>query len=1081
MRLKWLRILVAIGCVFFISSTLTAQGIFTGINNTVINLPCSQTCTDLNFQVPHLKSDDDYQVVSIPYTPYPYTTSGGNELTALYADDRYSQAISLPFPICFYGAVYNQVVVGSNGLLTFDVANANCNAAYTVTPPIPYSLGTICQQSGIYYPRAAVMGAYSDLDPQASASPPGRKIEWRMEGSAPFRRFVASWFQVGVFGNAGCSMTTPTTFQIVINESTSVIEVFFQQKICQDASTGRSILGVQDWTRTMAVAAPGKNATIWSANNEGYRFIPSGASSRFVRSELYILNGVTPIATATTSTTSPGLIDISFGSICLASPSQQYLVKTLYSSCLNPAVTVVIDDTITINRNPALNATAATTNTLCGNPSGTIQVSVPAGTGISPYTFILNPGPAQIVQTGPSPMTFSNVAQGTYTVNVTDNSGNCSSTIPNITVNRTNDLVASVSPTSTTCAAVNDGTITVTPTTGSGPYTFLLNPGNITQTGNTTIFTGQAAGSYTVVVSDASGCISNPVPVDIAAGPALTTTATLTDVLCNGGATGTITVAVPVAGTAPYEYSLDNTLWQTSNSFTGLIAGTYTVYFRESNGCTGQLTQTISEPVVLNATMTSTAALCNGQNNGIINVTPSGGVTPYQYSIDAGANWQSSNTFNVAAGIYTVIIRDANQCNTTQTVTVTEPAALTATAVTSNASCDGGNDGTITISATGGTTSYQYSIDGTTYQGSDIFNVAPGSYTVTVKDNLGCIYPFTAVVGLTNNLTFIPQTDPTICESKSTQLQLISNATQYSWTPAAGLSSTSISNPVDNPTVTTTYTVTATLGRCTANDIVTVNVNAAPVPDAGADAFICYGQTYTLQGSGGAQYTWTPSTYLNSSSGANPVSNPAKTITYTLSKVVDANGCESLITDGIVVDVTPPIKVTTFPFDTIGYPGDKFQLSAIAAVPAANIYTWNPATRLTNGNIANPVVTVGNIGEDIVYQVTASTNAGCKGEGYVRLRVYKGPDIYVPTGFTPNGDGKNDKFYPFPVGIKSINYFRVFNRWGQLVFSTTKLYDGWDGTGNGVAQGTGTYVWMAEGITNDNKLITKKGTVVLIR
>ena len=87
----------------------------------------------------------------------------------------------------------------------------------------------------------------------------------------------------------------------------------------------------------------------------------------------------------------------------------------------------------------------------------------------------------------------------------------------------------------------------------------------------------------------------------------------------------------------------------------------------------------------------------------------------------------------------------------------------------------------------------------------------------------------------------------------------------------------------------------------------------------------------------------------------------------------------------------------------------------------------------------------------------------------------------MPTGFSPNGDGKNDKFTPFPVAMKSYNYFRVFNRWGQLVFSTNKLNDGWDGRFGGVEQGNGVYVWMIEGLTRDNRVITKKGTVTLIR
>jgi gliding motility-associated-like protein len=150
-------------------------------------------------------------------------------------------------------------------------------------------------------------------------------------------------------------------------------------------------------------------------------------------------------------------------------------------------------------------------------------------------------------------------------------------------------------------------------------------------------------------------------------------------------------------------------------------------------------------------------------------------------------------------------------------------------------------------------------------------------------------------------------------------------------------------------------------------------------------------------------------------------------------------------------------------------------------VPSANIFTWTPSFNLSNPNVDNPVVTAVNVGDSIVYKVTASSAAGCIGEAYVRVRVYKGPDLYVPTAFTPNGDGRNDRFYPFPVGIKAINYFRVFNRWGQLVFSSNTLHQGWDGKLRGTDQPTGVYVWMAQGIDKNNKLITKQGTVTLIR
>ena len=332
-------------------------------------------------------------------------------------------------------------------------------------------------------------------------------------------------------------------------------------------------------------------------------------------------------------------------------------------------------------------------------------------------------------------------------------------------------------------------------------------------------------------------------------------------------------------------------------------------------------------------------------------------------------------------------------------------------------------------------------------------------------------------VGLNTNLTINPQADKIICEGTTTQLQLTSNATQYAWSPATGLSNTSISNPVANPIITTQYLVTATLGRCTVNDTINITVNTAPLPDAGTNGFICYGQSYPLQGSGGILFNWTPVSGLSSSTIANPISTPVKTTTYTLS-VKDANGCQSLVTDDVVVDVTPPIVVSTFPKDTIVYSGDQFK---ILATSVANMYSWSPTKGLSNPAIQDPVVNSGAIGDVVIYKVTASTIAGCKGEGSIKVQVYKGPDIYMPTGFTPNGDGKNDRFKPFPVGIKQINYFKVFNRWGRQLFSSTTLNDGWDGKYGGTDQPSGVYVWMVQGVTKNDKIITKKGTVTLIR
>lgn len=1214
----------------------------TGINGTVFSYICPQSCTNLNLQIPHIKGTGDYAVGNIPYEPYPWTTATGTELIELYADDRFSPVINLPFPFCFYGSVYNSCVLGSNGLITFDLSNAGQVNAWSLTTvpngtipqPIPYSGGAPNTTAETYYPRASIMGAYHDIFPLLTAGGQ-RKVEYYVTGTAPCRKFVVSFYSVPLYGSAVCN-SLYCSQQIVLHENTGIIDVYFGNKpVCNNWNEGLAILGLQNWDRNAAVTAPGKNCTVWSESSTSYRFTPSGTGSRFVSSELYTMSG-SLIATADTLTTNPGLLDLRFLNICPPPDTTDYEVRTTFSSCNNPAVQMVNIDTIRTVRNNQLGATATSTNNACGPPSGTITVTIPAGAGVAPFTYVLDGGTPVVAGTS---YIFSGVLHGPHTIEVTDANGavGCTSTIQ-ITVGRDNALLATTSTTQTFCSGSASGTITVTPTNGVGPYTYILNGGLPVTGGSPYTFTGLSAGVYSLVIEDVTGCLSNPlnititdgpgvggnssstattcpaaangtitvnvttgvapytfsldggtpqagpnpftftgvsagphsvlvtddvgctlslnvnvtsgpaltaantafstscfgamdgsirvnpvggmapytysldgaaavpgsVPhtffnlyhgihniqvfdasgcetivyaVNVPAGPALNTSAAKTDVLCNGDATGSITVSQPSAGQPPFEYSLDGTNWQSNNQFTGLTAGSYTVRFRSADGCSGQLNISVNEPAAINTVITAIPVVCNGQHNGIINATASGGVPPYQYSINGGTSWQSTSTFNVGAGSYTILTRDANGCILLRSIIVTEPAVLSANSTNTNATCDGGNDGVITVTATGGNGNYQYALDGGSYQASNIFNVGPGNYMVQVRDILGCSTSFTTTVGLNFNLYLTPMADPTICEGSSVQLLPVSNATIYNWSPSAGLNNPNIATPMANPTDTSWYYLTVILGRCTLYDTIRLNVNKAPVPDAGPDAEICYGQSHTLQGSGGLVYTWSPAIYLNTTSGANPVSTPTLSTSYFLN-VEDHHGCRSLFADSVRIDVKREMAVQTFPFDTIVAPGETFQLLAVSNGIS---YSWSPATGLSDAGIANPYVTAGRVGDEMFYQVSAVDSEGCRGDGYVRIKIHLGPAIYVPTAFTPNNDGKNDRFTPHPVGISRYNYFRVFNRWGQLLFSSRQMQQGWDGTFNGQAQPAGTYVWMIEGITNDNKVITKKGTVTLIR
>lgn len=739
-----------------------------------------------------------------------------------------------------------------------------------------------------------------------------------------------------------------------------------------------------------------------------------------------------------------------------------------------------------ISGGAGLTASATSTTTTCaGVNNGTITVTT---NGTAPFTMVLD---GTITQTSATTThTFNNVGTGAHSITITDATGCITTTPVTTTVTAGTGYTATFTPTATTCTGVSNGLLEITPQLpGVGPFTFVLSPGNITQTGATTIFNNLAPGTYSVLITDANGCQTSQNNITVTQGAGLQATVDAVAVACFGAANGSITVT-PTNGSGPFTFVLNpGAVTQTgaiNTTFANLPANNYTVTITDAAGCVSSaLSKAVSEPAALTAVAPAVQHVrCNGASNGVITAgAPAGGTPPYNYSLD-NVNWQPSPVFNVPQGTYTLYVRDSKSCVLTfPNTNVTQPAVLTAVvANTGNATCSGGADGSIQITANGGTAPYQYSSDGTNFQASNVLNTIAGTYTITVRDANNCSFSIPdVVVGQVNNLTLTTITPPPICEGTNVQLQINSNGATYSWTSVSAtpnLSSTTVASPVASPTVTTQYTVTATLGNCTRTADVTVTVLPAPVAEAGTGGEICFGQSFQLHASGGNTYSWTPATFLNNSLVENPqVVKPDKTMTYSVT-VTDANNCTSLTPDDVTVTVTPPIKIVTTPVDTVVYAGATFQIQAISA---ATIYTWTPTIGMSNPGVPNPIVTAGNVGDVVNYKVVASTPAGCQGEAVVTVRVYTGPDIYVPTAFTPNADGKNDVFTPFPVGIKQINYFRIFNRWGNLIFATSGLNNGWDGRSGVTEQASGVYVWMVQGVTQTGQIINKQGTVTLIR
>ena len=360
---------------------------------------------------------------------------------------------------------------------------------------------------------------------------------------------------------------------------------------------------------------------------------------------------------------------------------------------------------------------------------------------------------------------------------------------------------------------------------------------------------------------------------------------------------------------------------------------------------------------------------------------------------------------------------------------------------------------------------------GTTLVSPDV----PTTYYVTFTDPFGCTGNDSVRVNVKSFVTLDAGNDTTICRTDSITLRPFTDGLYFQWGPPGTLSSTAILNPVAKPLADTRYYITATIGKCRADDSINVRVVPYPAVRASNDTAICIGGSAQLFASGGSSYAWFPAAYLNNNTIANPRSvQPPATINYIVF-VRDTLGCPKPARDTVTVRVYPRIIADAGPRDTTVVLGEPLLLNA----SGGTAYLWEPNIFLTNAGVSNPVALPNN---SIEYIVTVSNDAGCSSTDTIAVKVFfVEPGFYVPTAFTPNRDGKNDVFRPILLGMKSLDRFMIYNRWGQLLFSTTNIGHGWDGTFGGKGQETATYVWVAEGTDYKNRTIKKKGTVVLIR
>ncbi|MDP4222135.1 MAG: gliding motility-associated C-terminal domain-containing protein [Bacteroidota bacterium] len=709
----------------------------------------------------------------------------------------------------------------------------------------------------------------------------------------------------------------------------------------------------------------------------------------------------------------------------------------------------------------AINGTVSVINVLCfRGTTGSIDLTVSGGT--SPYSFTWS--------NGATTEDLSGIPAGSYSVTITDAAG-CTALVNAIVTEPSSAVGGTVtSTTNVSCKGGSDGSFTVQGSGGVSPYEYQLGAGAFQSSGT---FGSLAAGTYNITVRDANLCtfalqatVNEPLL-------ALSATIATGNVKCYGDNTGACNLMV-AGGTLPYTYLWSN--GAVTEDITGLTPGTYSVTVTDSKGCTALASATVTQPAsALSGTITSqTNVSTYGGNDGSVTVAGSGGTAPYEYKLDSGS-FQASGTFgSLSAGTYTVTIRDTGLCTFDIPVTITQPwIPLTANIISqTNVKCFGGNTGSVTVAGWGGTSPYEYSINGGSFSGSGTFSsLIAGIYTITVRDAILDIFNLNINISEPTELAVAMSGEDVHCYGASTgtaTATVTGGTTPYSYLWD--------SNPVQTAPSAAglaagTYTVTVTdANGCVSIDSVTI---LQPATDMTLSVTkvdpLCYGGvsgSATVQVNGGlAPYTYSWNTVpVQTKDMASNLGAGNYMVTVT-----DSYGC---IKTGSVT-LTDPLDITIGVTKVLPSCPDAADGSIILTVTGGS----GPYTFLWSDNAGTKDRVGINAG---TYTVIVTDQNGCAKSLVIDLDfTYSFNCLVIPQVITPNNDGYNDEWIIRNIDLYPDAELRVYNRWGKLVFSTRNpAANPWNGTQNGKLVPTDSYHYIL--YLNDGSA-PKTGVISVIR
>jgi gliding motility-associated-like protein len=1095
--MKWHTIKIVILSILFCCDTFfsIAQSIVTITEGNQLSLPCDSNCFSLHATYLNLKKADVYSVASIPFNPQLLTAPN----TLNLADDSFGTNIPINFSFCYFNNTYTQLYVSRNGVITFNSIYGNSPCSFNTAQPLPFTSTT--------FPDVAIFGPFMDL-----ANGPNASIKFKTIGNAPYRKFVLQYNSLPLFGNT--CVAANNTFEIVLHETYNYVDM----QITNKATCNSNVLDTINYA-TLGIQGPsgayltvtGRNASIWTVVNEGWRFAPTGL----------------PDYTVSWLTSSGTIVQSNADSVRICGGSYPITVRAKYTK-LCPAFSIF--DTIIVDKyKPKIDSVIVKNSTCKYSNNGTVTIYA---TSINlPITYNVS---------GFAPTTnnvFNNMPADTFLYNMVDASG-CS-VVGSDTVFSLSKLKIKIDSTIEANCTAPTGAIYLSASEGISPYTWLW------QNGSTLPYITNIYGDsfLHVILTDSLGCVDSTVVKTAKKGPIA-----IKDSIVAPGCTdsnGKIFIHIDTTlWTGPFTY-----LWSngdtTQNAFNLTGNALYTVIVTDAFGCkktTGFLVLYDSLPsvqIVLNNKPT-----CQ-KPNGMLTAIPSGGSPPYTYLWNNG----STNITNITAdsGLVFVTITDSKGCTANALINIIDTLDMVVYNFFTNTKCNL-NNGTASVVPTIGMAPYTY-----LWSGGQITNavtgLAPGIYTVNVSDALNCLRTINITIGVSPPMTITPNFKNASCDTANGFINLtLSNATnpvQFIWNSG---DTTKDINWIDAGI----YTITATdVNGCISTKIITIINEGKPY------AFISDYKAPLCAGDSTGELTLLAVSgvgpYKYSLDGINFTASPTLVNigagTYTL-VVKDANSCINdtviVLTDAVPITIQyPPINTLICYTDLVpnfviltsgGYKPYEYKLDfgsfeksnliqnlnignhiikvkdSIGCVKEFAINVPGPDSNLravgNQNDVACFLVNTGYLKATIVggwppyvwqwdngktglfldslvkgkYILNIEDSKGCKVDQPFEIIQKYCCEAYLPNAFSPNGDNFNDQLQIIPRANVSEVQWTIFDRWGAKLFESRDLNRKWDGTLAGRPMPMETYFYYLKyKCSFDENYYYLKGEFVLVR